>query len=51
MPMPATTTGIIHIEIDCAPANSNDVVSIGIDIPPIGTSFTNVKPVTALNPK
>ena len=30
MPMPAATTGIIHIEIDCAPAKSNAEESIWI---------------------
>ena len=38
MPTPATATGIIHIEMLCTPAKSNAVVSIGIDIPPTGTS-------------
>jgi len=37
MPMPAITTGIIHIEIDCTPAKSNAVLSIGIYVPPTGT--------------
>ena len=37
MPMPATTTGIIHIKILCTPAKSNAVVSIGIMMPPMGT--------------
>jgi len=30
MPMPITTTGIIHIEILCIPDKSNAVMSIGI---------------------
>jgi len=33
MPMPITTTGIIHIEI-CTPDKSNAVVSIGIMVLP-----------------
>ena len=32
--MPAITTGIIHIEIDCAPAKINAVLSIGTNVPP-----------------
>ena len=35
MPMPASITGIIHIEIDCTPAKSNADVSIGTLKPPI----------------
>ena len=34
MPMPAITTGIIHIDTLCAPAKSNAVLSIGTDAPP-----------------
>ncbi len=33
--MPATTTGIIHIETLCTPAKSNAVVSIGSIVPPM----------------
>jgi len=53
MPIPAITTGIIHIEIDCTPAKSNAVVLIGISEPStvgkvksnaMGTG--NVRPVT-----
>jgi len=39
MPMPASTTGIIHIEMLCTPAKSNAVLSIGIMVPPITTHW------------
>ena len=42
MPMPASTTGIIHIEIDCAPAKSNAVWSIGINVLPTAWSLNEV---------
>ncbi len=49
MPMPDITTGIIHIEIDCTPAKSNAVWSMGIEIPPIWTPDV-VKTIVPLLP-
>ncbi len=51
MPMPAITTGIIHIEIDCAPAKSNADLSIEIDIPPTGTSLAILKALSESSPE
>ena len=42
MPTPAITTGIIHIEMLCTPAKSNDVVSIGISVPPTKKELNDI---------
>ena len=47
--MPARITGIIHIDVLCAPAMGSVVVSIGINVPPtIASAVVNSMRVSRL---